>query len=102
MTDCFSFPLLSRLDSEDDQETEKLQRLHSKTASRTPEEGPNDNNESTKTEEPNTSQLGPTECKYKEDYRRNKICSTLEVFLFISRLHYVKIVILFYFATQLM
>ncbi|KAM9346173.1 protein Wiz [Symphorus nematophorus] len=50
-----------RLDSEDDQEPEKLQPLHSKTDSPNPVEGHNDNNESTKTEEPNSSQLGPTE-----------------------------------------
>ncbi|XP_073350182.1 protein Wiz [Pagrus major] len=49
-----------RLDSEDDPEPEKLQHLHSKTDSPTPVEGP-DNNESTKTQEPNTSQPGPTE-----------------------------------------
>ncbi|XP_027141211.1 protein Wiz isoform X2 [Larimichthys crocea] len=50
-----------RLDSEDDQEPGNLQHLHSKTDSPTPVEGHNNNNESTKTEEPNTSQLGPTE-----------------------------------------
>ncbi|XP_033501062.2 protein Wiz isoform X1 [Epinephelus lanceolatus] len=52
-----------RLDSEDDQEPEKLQHLHNKTDSSPPAEGLSDNNntESTKTEEPNTSQLGQTE-----------------------------------------
>lgn len=60
---CFAFPMLSRLDGEGDQEPDKLQHLHSKTDSPTPVEGQDHNNESTKTEEPNTSQLGPTECK---------------------------------------
>ncbi|XP_042247504.1 protein Wiz isoform X2 [Thunnus maccoyii] len=50
-----------RLDSEDDQEPEKLQHFRCKTDSPTPVEGRNDDNESTKTEEPNTSRLGPTE-----------------------------------------
>lgn len=49
-----------RLDSEDDQEPEKLQHL---TDSPTPVEGHGDNNVSTKTEEPDTSQLDPTDCK---------------------------------------
>ncbi|XP_040013763.1 protein Wiz isoform X2 [Xiphias gladius] len=47
-----------RLDSEDDPEPEKLQHLHSKSDTSTPVEGHNDNNESAKTEEPKTSQLG--------------------------------------------
>lgn len=60
--------MLSRLDSEDDREPEKLQHLHSKTDSSPAVEGHDDNNESTKTGEPNTSQLGPTDCEYhKED-----------------------------------
>ncbi|XP_074511738.1 protein Wiz isoform X2 [Sebastes fasciatus] len=50
-----------RLDSEDDREPEKLQHLHSKTDSSPAVEGHDDNNESTKTGEPNTSQLGPTD-----------------------------------------
>uniref|UniRef100_UPI0037E78CED protein Wiz n=1 Tax=Semicossyphus pulcher TaxID=241346 RepID=UPI0037E78CED len=50
-----------RLESEDDQEPEKWQLFHSETDSPAPVEGHNNNNESTKTEEPNTSQLGPTE-----------------------------------------
>ncbi|XP_018554168.1 protein Wiz isoform X2 [Lates calcarifer] len=50
-----------RLDSEDNQEREKVQHLHSKTDTSTPVEGHDDNNESTKTEEPNTSKLGPAE-----------------------------------------
>ncbi|GAA6215463.1 protein Wiz-like isoform X1 [Lates japonicus] len=50
-----------RLDSEDNQEPEKVQHLHSKTDTSTPVEGHDDNNESTKTEEPNTSKLGPAE-----------------------------------------
>lgn len=51
-----------RLDSEEDEEPEKLQPLQSKTDPSTSVEG-NDNNsnkESTNTEEPNTSQLGPS------------------------------------------
>uniref|UniRef100_A0A3B4U0J8 WIZ zinc finger b n=1 Tax=Seriola dumerili TaxID=41447 RepID=A0A3B4U0J8_SERDU len=47
-----------RLDSEDDAEAEKL---NSKRDASAPVEGHNDNSESTKTEEPNTSQLGPPE-----------------------------------------
>ena len=74
--------MLSRLDSEE--EPEKLQHLHSKTDSPTPVEGHNDNNESTKTEEPNTSQLGPTECKYHKE--ETKSACTLDIFLFILRL----------------
>lgn len=57
---CSPSPLLSRLDSEDDQEPEKLQHFHDKTDTAAPAEGHND---STKAEEPNTSQLGQTECK---------------------------------------
>lgn len=52
--------MASRLDSEDDQ----VPYFHSKTGMSTPAEGHSDNNESTKTEEPNTSQPGQTECKY--------------------------------------
>ncbi|XP_029292873.1 protein Wiz isoform X2 [Cottoperca gobio] len=48
-----------RLHSENDQEPEKVQHLHSKTDSSTPAEG--HNNDSTKAEEPNTSQFGPTD-----------------------------------------
>ncbi|XP_041673375.1 protein Wiz-like isoform X4 [Cheilinus undulatus] len=52
-----------RLDSEEDQEPEKWPLLHSKTDSPAPEEehNINNNNESTKTDEPNTSQLCQTE-----------------------------------------
>ncbi|XP_030591337.1 protein Wiz isoform X2 [Archocentrus centrarchus] len=56
-----------RLDSEDDQEPDKLQHFHSKTdtptptPAPTPAEGHSDNNESTKSEEPNMSQPGQTE-----------------------------------------
>ncbi|XP_051243251.1 protein Wiz isoform X2 [Dicentrarchus labrax] len=50
-----------RLDSEDDQEPEKVQHLHGEPDSPAPVDEHSDNNESTKTEEPNTSQLGPTE-----------------------------------------
>lgn len=53
--------MLSRLDSEDDQENEKLQHFHGKTDTSDSVDGHND---STKTEEPNTSQLSQTECKY--------------------------------------
>lgn len=78
----FSFPMLPRLDSEDGQEPEKQQHLHSKTVSPTPVEGHDDNNtESTKTEEPNTSQLGPTECKHHKD--ETKSACSLDIFLFI-------------------
>lgn len=84
VTNVFSFPMLSRLDSEDDQEPGNLQHLHSKTDSPTPVEGHNNNNESTKTEEPNTSQLGPTECKHHKE--ETKSASTLNIFLFILRL----------------
>ncbi len=68
--------MLSRHDSEDDQEPEKQQHLHSKTVSPTPVEGHGDNAESTKTEEPNTSQLGPTECKHHKDETKSA-CSLL-------------------------
>ncbi|XP_042076206.1 protein Wiz isoform X2 [Haplochromis burtoni] len=50
-----------RLDREDDQVPDKMQHFHSKTGMSTPAEGHSDNNESTKTEEPNTSQPGQTE-----------------------------------------
>ncbi|XP_074551863.1 protein Wiz-like isoform X2 [Halichoeres trimaculatus] len=51
-----------RLDSEEDQEPDKWQLLHSKTDSPAPVEGHHhNNNESTKTDEPNTSQPGPTD-----------------------------------------
>lgn len=77
--------MLSRLDSEDDQEPEKQQHSRSKTVSPTPVEGHNDNNtESTKTEEPNTSQLGPAECKHHKD--ETKSACSLAIFLFILRL----------------
>ncbi|XP_069005469.1 protein Wiz isoform X2 [Embiotoca jacksoni] len=46
-----------RIDCEDDQEPEKLQHFHTKTDTFTPVEG---HNESTKTEKPNTSQIGQT------------------------------------------
>ncbi|XP_032392310.1 protein Wiz [Etheostoma spectabile] len=49
-----------RLDSEDDQEPEKNQ-LRSKANASPPVVGHNRNNESTKTEEPNTSQTGPAD-----------------------------------------
>ncbi|XP_072225726.1 protein Wiz [Leuresthes tenuis] len=49
-----------RLDSEDDQEPGKL-HFHSEIDTSAPAEGHSDNNESTKTEEPNPSQLGQTE-----------------------------------------
>lgn len=58
---------LSRLDSEEDEELEKLQLLQSKTDPSTSVEGNDDDNsnkESTNTEEPNTSQLGPSKCEY--------------------------------------
>ncbi|KAA8585604.1 hypothetical protein FQN60_004298, partial [Etheostoma spectabile] len=55
-----SSPMLSRLDSEDDQEPEKNQ-LRSKANASPPVVGHNRNNESTKTEEPNTSQTGPAD-----------------------------------------
>ncbi|XP_041832877.1 protein Wiz isoform X2 [Melanotaenia boesemani] len=50
-----------RLGDEDDQEPENLQPFHSETDTSAPVGGPGDNTESTKTEEPNTSQLGQTE-----------------------------------------
>lgn len=52
--------MLHRFDSEDEHEPEKL-HLQSQTNPCTPVEG--QHNESTKTEEPNTSQPGPTQCK---------------------------------------
>lgn len=81
---CVSFLVLSRLDSEDDQESEKLQHLHRKTDSPTPVEGHDDNDESTTAQEPNASQLGPTECKYHKEETRS--ACTLDIFLFILRL----------------
>ncbi|CAJ1075662.1 protein Wiz isoform X2 [Xyrichtys novacula] len=51
-----------RLDSEEDREPEKWKLLRSETDSPAPNEGHHHiNNESTKTDEPNTSQPGPTE-----------------------------------------
>uniref|UniRef100_A0A3Q1F0D1 WIZ zinc finger b n=2 Tax=Acanthochromis polyacanthus TaxID=80966 RepID=A0A3Q1F0D1_9TELE len=50
-----------RLDCEDNQEPEKLQHFHSKTVTSSPVEGHTDDNESTKTEEPKTSQIGQPE-----------------------------------------
>lgn len=64
MSFIYFYPMVSRLDSEDDQVPDKLQHFRSKTDTPTPAEGHGDNNESTKTEEPNTSQPGQTECKY--------------------------------------
>lgn len=55
--------MLSRLDCEDDQEPEKLQPLKSKTTLPVNAEADSDCNDTTKTEEPNTSQLEPAECK---------------------------------------
>lgn len=70
----------SRLDSEDDQEPEKLQHLQSKSDSSPPVEGHDDNNESTKTDEPNTSQLGPTECEHHKDETKSA-CTLVISFL---------------------
>lgn len=55
--------MLFRLQSEEHQNSEKLQCLHIKTDSLAPLEGNDPDNESTKTEEPNTSQVDSTECK---------------------------------------
>lgn len=58
----------SRLEGESDQEPEKLQHLYSKTELPMSVEGHHHiNKESTKTEEPNTAQPGPTECKSKKN-----------------------------------
>lgn len=56
-------PLWSRLDCEDGQEPE-VQPLPTETDLLSQEEGQEDNTEGTKTEEPNTSQLGPNKCEY--------------------------------------
>ncbi|KAM4534981.1 protein Wiz isoform 5-T5 [Fundulus diaphanus] len=50
-----------RLEGEDDQEFEKLHSFNSTAGTSTPAEGCSDNNESTKKEEPDTSQPGQTE-----------------------------------------
>uniref|UniRef100_A0A3B5B1Z9 Protein Wiz-like n=1 Tax=Stegastes partitus TaxID=144197 RepID=A0A3B5B1Z9_9TELE len=50
-----------RPDCEDDRVPEKMQHFHSRTETSSPVEGHKDNNESTKKEEPKTSQLGQTE-----------------------------------------
>lgn len=57
----------SRLEGESDQQPEKLQHLYSKTESPMSAEGRHHiNKESTKTEEPDTAQPGPRECKSKK------------------------------------
>lgn len=80
--DMFLIPF--RLDSEEDREPDKWQLLHSKTDSPAPVEGHHyNNNESTKTDEPNTSQPGPTDCKSHKEERKSA-CIFLCIFRLLS------------------
>uniref|UniRef100_A0A3Q3GRG2 Protein Wiz-like n=1 Tax=Labrus bergylta TaxID=56723 RepID=A0A3Q3GRG2_9LABR len=97
--------MVSRLDSEEDQESDKWPLLHSEADSPAPVEGhnntKNNNNnddESTKTDEPNTSQRCQTECKNHTE--ETEPASALDIFWFIFRLLFIDPLILPFFLSS--